>query len=426
MSAEEFWDVETDLQCLFAADEDLQADLAVLCDLLTNTQEESAATSPQQPSRKRKGAPAKEGRASYDFRQRQKISELQQEVQTLKDKLDNAKKNAPVRTTGWEQLAREQRHEARQVLQEHEELREAVDSTNSFISKLTSLLRKKPRLLQDASSEDWRMYKLVAHESMRYAAIHAIADRQYIRKNATFINAGLFGLEENVFRMGPLASPTSLDVQFEFVNRVKLPAPFHVVSQAVWQVFNGEKTPPASALAHVVLEKLDDFTVYKRFQETRDGVTSHANIVRKYFVDDHEHVIVWRSMLEDALTPQMINGAVEDESGWIVLECIDESHCWFTMVLHPRIQASAIRSTTPEVIHAITSSIQQIHIGDSCSRSDHDEAAAVAAAKKKKGCKPDLMRGFDPFQDRGMQFKRTLETTVNAAVHAFQTQSSLQ
>ncbi|CAK4425060.1 unnamed protein product [Aphanomyces euteiches] len=357
MSAEEFWDVETDLQCLFAADEDLQADLAVLCDLLTNTQEESAATSPQQPSRKRKGAPTKECRASYDFRQRQKISELQQEVQTLKDKLENAKKNAP-----------------------------------------------------DASSEDWRMYKRVAHESMRYAAIHAIADRQYIRKNATFINAGLFGLEENVFRMGPLASPTSLDVQFEFVNRV----------------FNGEKTPPASALAHVVLEKLDDFTVYERFQETRDGVTSHANIVRKYFVDDHEHVIVWRSMLEDALTPQMINGAVEDESGWIVLECIDESHCWFTMVLHPRIQASAIRSTTPEVIHAITSSIQQIHIGDSCSRSDHDEAAAVAAAKKKKGCKPDLMRGFDPFQDRGMQFKRTLETTVNAAVHAFQTQSSLQ
>ncbi|CAK4547546.1 unnamed protein product [Aphanomyces euteiches] len=119
MSAEEFWDVETDLQCLFAADEDLQADLAVLCDLLTNTQEESAATSPQQPSRKRKGAPTKECRASYDFRQRQKISELQQEVQTLKDKLENAKKNAPVRTTGWEQLAREQRHEARQVLQEH-------------------------------------------------------------------------------------------------------------------------------------------------------------------------------------------------------------------------------------------------------------------------------------------------------------------
>ncbi|KAG9407457.1 hypothetical protein AC1031_002177 [Aphanomyces cochlioides] len=98
----------------------------------------------------------------------------------------------------------------------------------------------------------------------------------------------------------------------------------------------------------------------------------------------------------------------------------------FTMVLHPRIEASAIRSTTPEVIHAITSSIQQIHIGDSCSSSDHGEAAAVAAAMEKRGCKPDLMRGFDPFQDRGMQFKMTLEETVNAVVHAFQTQASLQ
>ncbi|KAG9407456.1 hypothetical protein AC1031_002176 [Aphanomyces cochlioides] len=292
MDLTETWDIERDLHFLFASDQTLQDELAIVCDLLATSSEDD-----EKKSRKRKLRPPSKGcRESFESRRRQELYDLQCQVKVLKDKLEEAKLNASLQqcTSRWEKLARRQRNEARKAILEQEDLVDAVNSNNMLIEQLKSLLRKKPRL--QATEDEWRVYKLVAHASLRRTAIHAIADRQYNRKDTEFINAGLMDRNENFFRIRPLPRTNQKSVHLET------------------QVFNGEKTP-ISRFAEVALETLDDFTCYERFTETRDGVTSHSNSVRKYFVDDDEHVLIWRSGLEDVLAPRIVVEPVTPSQG---------------------------------------------------------------------------------------------------------------
>ncbi|CAK4539676.1 unnamed protein product [Aphanomyces euteiches] len=147
-----------------------------------------------------------------------------------------------------------QRNEVRKALLDRASLQNTVDANNTLIAKMVALLRKKPRLQDDsdASPEAWQVYKLVAQESLRHAAIHAIADRQYSRKDYAFINAGLIDHTRNVCRMRPVQQPGKSVVQLEIASQVVLGAPCSVVSRAVWQVFNGDNTLPSSLSAQVV------------------------------------------------------------------------------------------------------------------------------------------------------------------------------
>ncbi|KAG9407441.1 hypothetical protein AC1031_002162 [Aphanomyces cochlioides] len=63
-------------------------------------------------------------------RQREIILQLQKQVGELEDQLKDAKY---------------ERNQARKALQEQQELQEAVESNDSFIGKLVTLLRKRPR-----------------------------------------------------------------------------------------------------------------------------------------------------------------------------------------------------------------------------------------------------------------------------------------
>ncbi|CAK4584021.1 unnamed protein product, partial [Aphanomyces euteiches] len=72
-------------------------------------------------------------------------------------------------------------------------------------------------------------------------------------------------------------------------------------------------------------ERLDANTVYERFTETHQGITVHANTVRKVYVTDEEHVVVVRSVLEDELSPQLSTGVLEEQSAWFGLENLEKS-----------------------------------------------------------------------------------------------------
>ncbi|KAH9127617.1 hypothetical protein AeMF1_002107 [Aphanomyces euteiches] len=427
------WDVQADLHFLLASDEDLHADLALVCDLLTTTEEDSpeeTTTEPKPaPTRKRK---ANKCRNPFEARRRETILELQRQVESLKEKLEEAKLQALLEQqdmTRWEKFARQQRNEVRKALLDRASLQNTVDANNTLISKMVALLRKKPRLQDDsdASPEAWQVYKLVAQESLRHAAIHAIADRQYSRKDYAFINAGLIDHTRNVCRMRPVQQPGKSVVQLEIASQVVLGAPCSVVSRAVWQVFNGDNTLPSSLSAQVTLERLDDFTVYERFTEARRGITSCSNEVRKYYMEDEEHAIVWRSILEDELAPRMSIAAVEDESGWAVVEPLNDSQCRLTFLLHLSFDSSAfppapLTAADDSRGHARDSTLSTDEIAKSMEQIEFEDTPeplglipVVARTTKDLTVPP----GYEAFLDRNFRFQVNFRDTINAAVLEF-------
>ncbi|CAK5044117.1 unnamed protein product [Aphanomyces euteiches] len=87
-------------------------------------------------------------------------------------------------------------------------------------------------------------------------------------------------------------------------------------------------------LKKYTLEVLDPFTVYRAFQNVHESSSAHVNMIYKYYVECNREVIVWRSVLEDALVPRMAQGTVTNKWGWLVVEpTADAESCRVTFLL---------------------------------------------------------------------------------------------
>ncbi|KAG9407485.1 hypothetical protein AC1031_002202 [Aphanomyces cochlioides] len=124
--------------------------------------------------------------------------------------------------------------------------------------------------------------KLAAQASLREAAIHAIADRQYHRMQSAMVKAG----------------PVDL--------------PLHAVQDD----------------AHI-----DSYTVYSTCMQERNGMAWHSS---KYYIEPDGEVIVSRTVLEDAALPHMTKGAIEDRCMWLVVKALpnEPDRCRFTLLQH--------------------------------------------------------------------------------------------
>ncbi|RHY25517.1 hypothetical protein DYB32_008263 [Aphanomyces invadans] len=405
------WDIEGDLQFLFATDVELQTDLATVCDLLGKAETDSSESSTT-VKRKRKPSMAPTGaRNPHQSRQRQELETLQRQVEELKAKLEVVKLQAAFKRemTPAEALARLRQTDATMALKENKRLREALDAQNSFIGKLRACLRKKPRhelLTQD----DWRVFKLAAQKSLREAAVFAIADRQLRRKDSAFINAGLLDCTDPKYHSRTIKTRNEHAVTLEVVMNFELAAPRDVISAAVWDI----------------QERFDQYTLYEQFTEVASGVTTHSNLVRKFYCDDGlEHVILWRSVLDDALVPEMADGTVEDECGWIVITPVDTKSCRLTLLLHAvfdptTLPPQVLKQVDNLTVEAITAAIDKLNVVEVPRINDGKYPCPTKSQPS-----PDVLMGYAPFIQRGNEFEVALHVAVNAAIHKFQAESGL-
>ncbi|CAK4852938.1 unnamed protein product [Aphanomyces euteiches] len=404
---EEVWDVARDLPFLIDRDEGLNEEMALVGHLQRRQSgEQSHSISP--PSRTSE---------SFEARRRLQVCALHAKVKMLQAKLEERRFQASfmVSSSRWERIARRQRHEARKAMLERADLKQSVQANKTLILHLQSLVHKKAR--RQARQDDWRAYKLTAEPSLRHTAMHAIAERQYSRKDTEFINTGLMGPTENLFRLVPLNSIRHGTLRLESVIRLTLSAPCDRVGRAAWEIFNGTKTPAFPA-AQTTLEHVDDCTLYEQFHETRDGVTSHASTIRKYFVRDNLHVIVWRSGLDDELGARRTTRAeaVEDQSGWIEIEPIGETQCRLTFLMHFAFDMTAFPMATGErgvSVHEFSQALERLQVDESMHQ-DGSYPTVVAPFDKMT-----MPRGYDTFFDRGVRFNDALQAHVNALIHAF-------
>ncbi|KAG9401188.1 hypothetical protein AC1031_009941 [Aphanomyces cochlioides] len=353
------WDIATDLPFLIAKDDELSDELAQVSAILTSIDEEvnesSKTVSSHPKSVKRTSnslsasitAPAWVSN-KYEFRQRQELRLLQKQVTELKEQLELARifSAKKLELPKWERAARLELQAKLRAIAENEQLKADIQGSTSFIATMQKYFRKKPRLSMDIDihSEEWMEYKLAAQASLRIAAIHAIADRQYRRMETAFINANLIGVGGNVFCMKPIRLANS-KVIVQLINHVTLAAPCHAVGMAIWQTFHIQQHKSTS---QTVTEVIDANTVYEQYTEMKNGTPCHSNTISKLYIESNRDVIVWRTVHEDEMTPDMIKGAVEDQWGWIELTPLENpKHCRLTLLM--QVMADTNESALPQL-----------------------------------------------------------------------------
>ncbi|CAK4761849.1 unnamed protein product, partial [Aphanomyces euteiches] len=163
--------------------------------------------------------------------------------------------------SAWERVAQEQKVAKSRALKENEELRAATHEYITFIDEMTRVFHKKRRLTLDITSEAWQEYKLAAQASLRVAAIHAIAERQYSRLDTAFIRAGVIDREDDLIRGIPIPQPDGR-VVVERVYHLKVNAPFRTIMASIWRALNSDRGMHLPEGAVETIESIDPTTVY--------------------------------------------------------------------------------------------------------------------------------------------------------------------
>ncbi|CAK4129805.1 unnamed protein product [Aphanomyces euteiches] len=434
----ESWDVLRDLHFLFAADEGLREDLSYVCDLLTDSSSNQvlpdAATNeyearimnrlldPEQATTKapkRRKRPVAHTNPSRD-RQRQEIDQLKRQVDLLKDQLHETKRKSAMTLdmSAWERVAQEQKVAKSRALKENEELRAATHEYVTFIDEMTRVFHKKRHLTLELeiTSEAWQAYKLAAQASLRVAAIHAIAERQYSRLDTAFIRAGVIDREDDLIRGIPIPQPDGR-VVVERVYHLKVNAPFRTIMASIWRALNSDRGMHLPEGAVETIESIDPTTVYRAFRQSNGNTTTHWNLLFKYLNETKREVVVWRSVLDDALVPRMSTGTAHDESGWLVVTPIDLTTSRLTLVLNIVAEQNhdGRLLTTEELVDVSATIVDKF----SFAHPPEVPGTFPSAPPKTDAEDTDLPFVKRTFVERGKQLEALIKRAVDEAIHEF-------
>ncbi|CAK4678186.1 unnamed protein product [Aphanomyces euteiches] len=432
MTTERTW--LDDLHLLIATDEQLQQELATVCELfdsddslstVTDTTRRPETTTTAQSTDDDNGATKRKKRKPTYIRQQEEIRQLRQQVDHLTALL-RARQTTDERTPpseilpSWRKTAQSELAMKNKTLQENQHLRHAVGQHATFIEQMQQFFHKKPRLSVRFTLA-CSSYKLAAQASLRRAAIHAIADRQYHRMQSAMVQAGVFNCEKTLFTARAKRQPDQSYV-VEIIHNIELDAPFRVVGAAAWRVFKGDFDFDLPLGADQTFTRMDPNTVYATFvQETSDCMECHSNMIRKHYREREMEVIVSRTVLDDAAVPYMTKGEIENRSMWLRVLPLssDATRCRFTLLQHliwPRDEMTLAESDMALVLHEI------------------QHVCFVSTPQQRRGMLPvaapiDLSHLPFPkmatFVERGRRFVRLLKGKINDAIQAYQDQRSL-
>ncbi|KAG9407465.1 hypothetical protein AC1031_002186 [Aphanomyces cochlioides] len=363
----------------------------------------------------------KRSRINY---QKEELLRLRRQVEELKHELKVVSESKRQCKSIWAVAARHERREIQRAKEEQEQLQTAVNERAAFIAYMKRMLAKKARYA--ASPPCLQELKLVAQASLRTAAIHAIAGRQRRRQVHTFIQAGVLAQEEDLFRATLIVLPDNRQ-GVRVINHLNLPVPYRVAAQACWRATCGDLRPSAPPNASETLERIDERTIYERFrQPCRGGVTAISNTIRKYFEDDDVDMLVWRSVLEDALEPHMFKGVVDDMAGWMVCRPHpdDETKCRLTSLFQMPLEAHGVHDPRPATSYPMDAILSLLKPMSFVS------TRGFIADESKVGFMDVIQKipipSMGTFLERGRLFEVAIKTALNAAITSFQTKSNLE
>ncbi|KAH9067489.1 hypothetical protein Ae201684P_021646 [Aphanomyces euteiches] len=301
-------EMEQELRLLFATDEQLRKDLVAVYELFSDTSSEDDPRPETEMS-----LPQRQVNQSRE-RQKREIKRLRHEVDALSADIASRHQARTTRVIGQRRSKGTARTAWTSARQCNVHRRHGTSSPKETAT--------------DVQSDAWRQCKLAAQASLRVAAIHAIADREYSRMQSAFVRAGILDRWEDLVRTTPIVQPVSQKLLLEYATVLTLPAPFNWVGPAVWKVFRGDYD---KALRANIWERLDEHTAYSAFQAVEGDASAHSNFVAKHYAEPTREVVVWRSVLQDELMPRMATGTVHDD---LVVLKVDEHTCCIKSLMY--------------------------------------------------------------------------------------------
>ncbi|KAF0697882.1 Aste57867_11465 [Aphanomyces stellatus] len=301
--------------------------------------------------------------------QKQEITFLKTKQRDLATQLDDLKRKLTTSSTvsPWEGRAKDQMQAAQRAMMDNTALRTLLQDQLKTMQALERLLKKKPRLelSPNVGADEWRQWRLETDVDHRLQAMKAITDHMVDRLDSEFIQHGVFDLHAG---QSGLSLTTRHNVLwFDFFQSMVLDVPYEAAADVFWAVssFQGPYEAATSVLqtrGDLLLEVHSgsgDRMAYLRTHSTaflEDGrvlFRSEGRWVVRRIVQATRTVIVYRSILDDALVPHDTNQWRDNLEGWITLErCPTDA----TKTIHRYIHEStgAMPPTDPAVTGALT------------------------------------------------------------------------
>ncbi|ETV85297.1 hypothetical protein, variant 2 [Aphanomyces astaci] len=220
----------------------------------------------------------------------------------------------------WEGRSRRQAAERAAVEQENHKLKAALEGQLKIVESLVKIVTKRPKLAEEMYLDvGARHDALPADPSARVARMHAMVDAEYPKWECHFITKRLLD--------PPVATAPAIETNVQYVDerigfdcimRRALNVNVHDCASILWTMYfeNMDITLETAILRPI--QRIDDHTVYYHhlLHFKAYEFTVHNQVVCKRYTEPDRVVIVFQSVVGDALYPFPANAYVAHETAW--------------------------------------------------------------------------------------------------------------
>ncbi|CAK4682290.1 unnamed protein product [Aphanomyces euteiches] len=364
---DEEWNVMEDLRFLFSKDATAQSCTGNREPFLDTTHSEGAVCQLKADVKKKKRIRAKVApEKTSHAKQKREMMALMHQIAELENQLIEKRRIGPSRhgVSPWEGAAREEFYARTKALQENAKLKLGVDEQAVFIDQMAQFLRRKAPTTK--------------------------------------------------------CPQTDGKIIIEYAYHVKLGAPFRMIGAAVWKVLTNKYMTPWTCDGVETVEAVDPFTMYRTYSRASNcnAAAIHANLVFKYFVEAEREVIVWRSVLDDELFPNMRNGHVHEETGWMQISPVGPDACRLTLLVQYTAFSDLIGavSSAHETLKSAITLFEQL----SFSEPTFEQGTFPTTPQTREEDMASLSFVKQTILRRGQRLEWMIETNINNVVKSYQ------
>ncbi|OQR82343.1 hypothetical protein ACHHYP_16197 [Achlya hypogyna] len=228
--------------------------------------------------------------------------------------------------TPWKTRAHGQMHLVQRCLQENARLKDQVADQIKVIHTLERILRKRPRS-SAVTNACGLPRQLSLGMTSREDDMERIVKHHYDRLESEFIRHGLHDAVEKNEPMQKLymhdgdVGATALN----FAACMVRPLDYRGMADVFWDLKTGRSDPNLQ-----IIEALHPHLIYSRealrLVDPNMPVMETRHILRRY--EEHNRVVVvWCSVVEDALKPHEPGNLIGSQAGWVVMQAKSATEC---------------------------------------------------------------------------------------------------
>ncbi|OQR91931.1 hypothetical protein THRCLA_22425, partial [Thraustotheca clavata] len=283
-----------------------------------------------------------------------KIKELETQIDTLT--LHKVITDAVEPPSQWKELAENEQRQNFEAQQENRKLKAAVEEQVQFARALVKLIRKKPRLcvFPTDPNDQWKELKLVADPVVRFAAFHAIADKELENWKSAFIAAGLIDCSDVPQKHEPRMCNNTLEVHTTFAVRLPVFSTdeviFKLLTDCIFDILRGAVKITRQNGKRELLAEIDENVSYLNMsRDYLKGKWLRRVVCKRHMESNLKRcVIVTRSIKEDDLLPIDPSYSSSSEVSWFTIDYVD--NCNFILKFYHKVQPFSAADTLTSIL----------------------------------------------------------------------------